>query len=529
MGRRHRSPGGFRYHRRAVAVGSSVASSDVPAASAPDRPRRPAPAKRSEHLTLAVIVIAAVLVRLPSLGNSLFGDELSSYFIVTHHSLGGIVRLLDGHSVDLTPPMYFLLARLVEHLGDSPLALRAVPMAAGTATVPLTYLFGLRTVGRRAGLVGAGLTALSPFLVFYSTEARAYALVMALVVGSTLCLLRALEAGRPAWWAGYALLACGAMYTHYTAVFVLVAQFSWAALAHPVRRRALLVATAAAAAGFVPWIPVLVTNSHSFGTKVFGILEPFTANAVVHDIEHWAVGHPYLPLRTSPGTAGLAAVVLGVVVSVIGLGAQRRQTLKLRVRPLLRSDSFLPVLLALATPLGLVVYSALRQDTWDMRNLISSWPGLAVSAGALITAAPRLRWATVALVGAGFAVGAGQLLTSAHQRPDYAAVARFVKAQGPATDPVAVIVAPTPGPLSAMDAAFAYAGQPNRPLLRIGSPSLTATLAEPPYALLPATPVASLAAQAERAPAGARLFVIAPGSVPLAALLRSGRQNPVRA
>lgn len=51
-----------------------------------------------DSLMLGAIAIAGTLLRMPSLGTSVFGDEPSSYFIVMQHSLGGIVRLLDGHS-----------------------------------------------------------------------------------------------------------------------------------------------------------------------------------------------------------------------------------------------------------------------------------------------------------------------------------------------------------------------------------------------------------------------------------------------
>jgi hypothetical protein len=74
-----------------------------------------------------------------------------------------------------------------------------------------------------------------------------------------------------------------------------------------------------------------------------------------------------------------------------------------------------------------------------------------------------------------------------------------------------------------MDAAFSYAGEPRRPLLRIGSATLQAVLRAPPYAFLPATPAAALVAQASRVAPGAKLFVVAPGTAPLAVLLRSGR------
>lgn len=165
-----------------------------------------------------------------------------------------------------------------------------------------------------------------------------------------------------------------------------------------------------------------------------------------------------------------------------------------------------------------------------MRNLISSSPGLALAMGALLGAPARHgRLVATGLVLIGFAVGAGELLVPAHERPDYTAAARYVERTGARSDPVAVISAPTPGPLSAMDAAFTYTGERGRPLLRIGTPTLSATLSAPPYALLPAPPATALAAQAARVKAGGQLFVVAPGTVSAQALLRSAPIDPIRA
>ena len=75
------------------------------------------------------------------------------------------------------------------------------------------YLLGTRTVGRAAALAGTAFFALSPFAIFYATEARAYALMTLLVVLSTLVLLRALETNERRWWVALALLEAAAMYS----------------------------------------------------------------------------------------------------------------------------------------------------------------------------------------------------------------------------------------------------------------------------------------------------------------------------
>jgi 4-amino-4-deoxy-L-arabinose transferase-like glycosyltransferase len=317
--------------------------------------------------------------------------------------------------------------------------LRIVSLLAGTASVPLTYLVGLRTVGRRAAAVAATLVALSPFLIFYSPEARAYALMMFLVLASTLALLKALERQRVAWWALYAGLSCAAIYTHYTALFVLAAQFVWAFFRYPGARRALLGANLAAALGFLPWLPALIKNTRSVGTTVFAILEPFNLHAVGHDLGHWSIAHPYIALTSVPGTFAIVMIVAGILAACFGIVIRRRH------HPKLTSAAVLPILLAVAAPFGLAVYSSFANSVWDVRNLISSWPGLALVVGGVLTA-----------------VG----------RPLY----------------------------------FASVGLP--------------------YALLPATPAGVLARQAELGDRDGKLFVIAPGSVPVSALLHGAHIDP---
>jgi hypothetical protein len=71
--------------------------------------------------------------------------------------------------------------------------LRRRPLAAGAIAAAVPLVTG--TVGATrydlwpTALVAAALAALSPFMVFYSAEARAYGVLMALVAGSTLALL----------------------------------------------------------------------------------------------------------------------------------------------------------------------------------------------------------------------------------------------------------------------------------------------------------------------------------------------------
>lgn len=478
--------------------------------------------------TLVVVLVAAitaagVLLRLPSFGDSLFGDELSTYYIVTSHGLGRIVYLLQGHSVDLNPPLFFLLAWVAERFGDGAQTLRLVSLLAGTAAIPLTYLLGVWTVGRRAALVGAALIALSPFLIFYSTEARAYALLLLLVLVCTLCLLRALDTGRLCWWAAYGFGSCAAMYTHYIAVFFLATLFVWAFVTAPRARPALLAVNLAAAIGYLPWLPTLIKDTRSPGNLVISFLEPFSAHLVARSLARWSIGHPFLPVTKLPGHAALAVVLVGLAAALLG-GALRafRGSDEHRFTGL-SPGAVLVVVLLVAPPAEIALYSLVGHSVWEPRNLIAGWPALALAVGALVTSARGLlRVATVGMVILAYAIGAAKMLESSNQRPDYGSAVSFIDRVGPSGAPVIDVPGPTPGPLTELDAAFAQAGQSARerhPVLRLGLPSLHALLRAPPYARVSPTAPPAVISHAVQLARSQTLFVVALGQN--SALLRT--------
>jgi 4-amino-4-deoxy-L-arabinose transferase-like glycosyltransferase len=108
--------------------------------------------------------------------------------------------------------------------GTGEWGLRSLSAVAGVLTVPVAYMIGVELRGRRAGLWAAALVAVNPMLLWYSQEARAYAL---LVLFAALSLLWCVRAGRSGarrdflWWGAFSGLALA---THYFAVFPLIAE-----------------------------------------------------------------------------------------------------------------------------------------------------------------------------------------------------------------------------------------------------------------------------------------------------------------
>lgn len=401
-------------------------------------------------LAVVLITLAGAVLRVAVAGEPLFADELSTYWIVTDHDFGGVLSTVHSNA-EITPPLYFALSWITTGIDPAPEMVRAPSLVAGTATIPLVYLLGARTVGRPAALTATALTALSPFMVYYSAEARAYALVMGLVVLSTLAMLLAVDDGRRRWWALYAASSCAAMYSHYTAAFVLAAQLLWLAWAHPEARRAALLANGAAAVAFLPWITGLRNDLDSPTADILDALSPFTPGDVRVALEHWAFGYPYAfqPLRTLPGVAALVA--LGVAVAVSAAAAVRRHTLRW---PAASDRRVLIVALLLAVLAGEAAVSVVSTNLFGVRNLAVAWPALALALGALLTASgPRLRYATALVAVAAFAVGAIRMLDDDNERPDYRAAAEFIdRSARPGDVLVDATGSVSPGPLTGMDA-----------------------------------------------------------------------------
>ncbi|MEA2305004.1 MAG: mannosyltransferase [Solirubrobacteraceae bacterium] len=387
-------------------------------------------------LTVGLFTVVALVLRLVLATDSLLGDELFMYQIVHHRSLGDMLHVV--RETEKTPPLFFVLVWAAGKLGPSTEWVRAPSILFGTALVPLVYLLGQRTVGRVAGVVAAVIVALSPFAVFYGTEARAYGALAFLAGLSTLCLLNALESDRRGWWAAYGLAVVAVLYTHYMGVFVLGAQAVWAFAAHRERFRSLLVVHALVLLAFLPWLPsFLLQESHSAGEAGrIALLRPPTWSYFGRINAGLLFGHPFLRLPDLPGRIPVAAALLVVAVgaaAAVGRAARAGVTGLRWTSPIL-----LVVLLALATPVGVRLVS-LHPDRSFMlvRNLSASLPAFALLAAWLVVGLPRrLAVVGVAVVLAVVLIGTVKMFNPDNRRSNYRAAAEFIETHARPGDPV---------------------------------------------------------------------------------------------
>lgn len=98
--------------------------------------------------------------------------------------------------------------------GTSEIALRLPSVIATVVAVALMYQLGRRMFDERAALAASLLLAVNPFVVKWSQQARGYAILLALAVGATLLLLRALERDTYVAWAPYGAVLALALHFH---------------------------------------------------------------------------------------------------------------------------------------------------------------------------------------------------------------------------------------------------------------------------------------------------------------------------
>ena len=470
------------------------------------------------------LTLIGLALRLPSFNDSLWGDEVATNFVVNGFGVGDVFWIVR-HGKEATPPLFFLLTWLTKGF-DGVEGLRLVSLIAGVLAIPLTYILGLRTVGTPAAAVGAALMALCPFQIFYSTEARAYVLMMLFCLAAAVALLIAVESGRIRWWTAYGASAAAAMYTHYTSLFVLIGLFGWALVAHPGMRKRLLLATAGAALLFAPWMSELIHDSGKRAAKNIELIHPLTLSRAETDLQRLFLGHPNLGVGVVPGHAALLLIGSAMALGALGLALRWRASGR-SLRP--SAGVALVVVLAVAAPVGAAIHNVFAPSVFLSRNLITSWPGFALALGALVTSAPSsapfLRWAAVGLVTGGFAIGALKLLDSGHQRPDFDQAAEFIERTGDPGSPVVEFPQPGPGPQTALEAALAPKGAPlprDRQILELAYPTFQQQLelSREGQPLSPATPRPSAQSIARRAAelAGTGTLFLVDGTDPVGQL-----------
>lgn len=174
------------------------------------------------------------------------------------------------------PPLWPGLLAVVHELGfGTARAYRITGGVVGSITVLLTAYLGRSVIGARAGLVAAGLVAISPLMIAADGSLMAESLFIALVTGAVLVAVHARRHPRPGWFALLGLLLGLATLARSDGILVAVVLAGVTAGCAPgSATRRLGLAAAALVAVVIVLTPWTVRNADAFGEAI-----PFSNNS----------------------------------------------------------------------------------------------------------------------------------------------------------------------------------------------------------------------------------------------------------
>jgi Dolichyl-phosphate-mannose-protein mannosyltransferase len=189
------------------------------------RRARPLPVKRSLRRGPALAIVGALMVAALGLRLAIPRGLWLDEAISVEQAQLSLPQLIDqlAHG-DRHPPLHYVVLWATTRLfGNSDLAVRMPSIAAGVLLVPVVYALGRELYNRRTGVAAALLATVTPILVWYSQEARGYALETLFATLAVLGCVRALRYGRARDWALHAVAAALAVWTHWFAIFLVAA------------------------------------------------------------------------------------------------------------------------------------------------------------------------------------------------------------------------------------------------------------------------------------------------------------------
>lgn len=360
---------------------------------------------------LALIVLGAVL-RFWRLGHQGFWFDEANTALLVHFSPGKMLGLIP--QTESTPPLYYCLAWVwVRVFGYGEAGLRSLSALAGVLTIPAAFGAGAKLISRRVGLLVAALCACNPFLIWYSQEARAYALLVLFSALALLCFAYVLEQPSPRRVGAWVLCSALALATHYYAVVVVAPQAAWL-LVKLRRHRTVQTGVSLVAVCGLALVP-LALSQHSTGNDSW-IAHSDLGVRLRQIIPQFLIG--------TDAPARNVLKFLGMALALGGLGF-----LLARRRSPEGQQGLLAAGLALAGFLLSLAFIAAGSDALITRNIIGLWlpAALAVATG-LALARPRMLGAaaTAGLCAIGIAATVGIATEYKLERPNWRVVAQVL-------------------------------------------------------------------------------------------------------
>jgi len=268
-------------------------------------------ASRFRAILLVVLLLAFGLRVVGLNAQSLWRDEVDSIRFASRPLKAALaIFTVAGEN----GPLYYLMLKFwIALAGRSEVAIRFFSVLWGTAAIAIVALIGQRLLGRSGGLLLALLMTTSPYLIWYSQEARMYSLVLALTLLSSALYGLLLTHNGVASWAGYVMVTSACFYTHVLSAFLVPVHFVTGLLYWPQFRLRWRVWLPAFACLILPYLPLagwqLRTLIRSFQTgHLFVPLEQMLVSLLVG----WTVG-----IQGRIGWVSLTGVVFLILAALI--------------------------------------------------------------------------------------------------------------------------------------------------------------------------------------------------------------------
>src|ERR1700687_5634953 len=262
------------------------------------------------------IILGAFALRVWQLSAPSFWWDDSYSTLIASSSLANIVATLARE--DFHPPLhYFLLHYWLRLAGLTEFALRFLSVAAGVLTVAAAGAAARRLYGASHRPISIVIFGVSPFLWYYSQEARMFSLAALFVTLAIYFCARAADTGDWVEWGAYGLFVALGIWDFYYSFFVPVACGVWilASSREPRQIRRWLIASIGAGGTYLPWIPIFIARTSSWSNAVTSIGGPL--KVVVWSWPAFLLGLPTLGLYASPIPAAILFAGGGVTVGAI--------------------------------------------------------------------------------------------------------------------------------------------------------------------------------------------------------------------
>jgi mannosyltransferase len=364
---------------------------------------------------LAVVVVGAAALRLSTLDlQSFWYDEAYVPVHTLHASLGATLEAVVKR--ENTPPLWYVLVWGWSRVfGTGAVALRLPSALAGLATVAAAWGIGKELAGRRAAIATAALVATNPLLVWYSQEARAYGLFVALTALAMWCWLRAERNPTPGRLTAFAASGAAALATHYFAVFLLAPMCVWL-LRKRERWKVMLPAVAAVGAVGVALVPLALAQG-GHGTQWIG--EWALASRLEAIPQYYLTGYSGAPLGHGVELAVALAILAG-----LGYGLWRALT------PREADAALLALGLAACGVLIPVAMAVAGADYLAPRNVVAAMVPLTAGIAVIVTAqrTGRTGMALAGVIAVAFlAISVDVNLSPRLQRGDWRGLAQAIR------------------------------------------------------------------------------------------------------